>query len=107
MQTAVSKGGEKHVHTFLWCFYKLVILVLVKMVCGFLLCLIWFLASVCILLNKILYAWNSLYLAHHLAPELTLDAKIISYLWQIWVKTPEVLARDRLLGSFSVSCSYW
>jgi hypothetical protein len=22
---------------------------------------------------------------------------------QIWVKTPEVLARDRLLGSFSVS----
>jgi hypothetical protein len=23
---------------------------------------------------------------------------------QIWVKTPEVLARDRLLGSFSVSC---
>lgn len=23
--------------------------------------------------------------------------------WQIWVKTAEVLARDRLLGSFSVS----
>lgn len=27
------------------------------------------------------------------------------YSWQIWVKTPEVLARDRLLGSFTVSCS--
>jgi hypothetical protein len=27
------------------------------------------------------------------------------FFWQIWVKTPEVLARDRLLGSFSVSLS--
>ena len=32
---------------------------------------------------------------------------IISYCWQIWVKIPEVLARDRVRSSFSVSCHYW
>lgn len=32
------------------------------------------------------------------------DLRITSLSLQIWVKTAEVLARDRLLGSFQVSC---